>query len=501
MMPLKFALLLLVRSVLSEVATCNAADFCDDGLAHDFAAAVGKDGPEESLELLQVKRAEELTNHPNWRKIYKKCERIRRKWNKGKKVNKQTQRWYRNHCQDEETPETSGNMNGGGGKWPESGNVDRSDGKTPDSDKVEAGGQKPDSEKMNGGGNLMPDLSKIDWSKFDWSKFDWGKVDWSKLGGGGTTPASGKPTGSGSQMPDLSKMDWSKMDWSKFDWSKIDWSKIDWSKMGFGGVAALLEETKWRHSQLLKLETPSCSSFSAGFFWSYSSYGPHAMMTLKFALLLLVRPLLSDVATCNAADFCDDGLAHDFAAAVGKDGPEESLELLQVKRAEFGRPPPKKAARHKPRRPRKRHRRPNRRRPRRSPRRRVVKRSNRRGRRPNQRPRGNIGWGGNMPGGNMPDLSKMDWSKMDWSKMGFGGGKMPGGKMPDLSKMDWSKMDWSKIDWSKMGFGGGKMQSSGKLDKGSGNMPDLSKMDWSKMDWSKIDWSKIDWSKMGFGGA
>eukprot|EP00438_Fugacium_kawagutii_P010514 Skav232142 [mRNA] locus=scaffold1744:248819:250783:- [translate_table: standard] len=55
------------------------------------------------------------------------------------------------------------------------------------------------------------------------------------------------------------------------------------------------------------------------------------MMTLKFALLLLVRPLLSDVATCNAADFCDDGLAHDFAAAVGKDGPEESLELLQVK--------------------------------------------------------------------------------------------------------------------------------------------------------------------------
>lgn len=56
------------------------------------------------------------------------------------------------------------------------------------------------------------------------------------------------------------------------------------------------------------------------------------MMPLKFALLLLVRPLLSDVATCNAADFCDDGLAHDFAAAVGKDG-EESLELLQVKRA------------------------------------------------------------------------------------------------------------------------------------------------------------------------
>ena len=59
------------------------------------------------------------------------------------------------------------------------------------------------------------------------------------------------------------------------------------------------------------------------------------MVSVKLYMLLLVRPLLADVATCSAPDLCKEELAieaSDFALAVGKEGPEESLELLQVKK-------------------------------------------------------------------------------------------------------------------------------------------------------------------------
>ena len=62
------------------------------------------------------------------------------------------------------------------------------------------------------------------------------------------------------------------------------------------------------------------------------------MVSVKFFMLLLVRPLLADVATCSAPDLCKDELAieaRDFALAVGKEGPEESLELLQVKKVSW----------------------------------------------------------------------------------------------------------------------------------------------------------------------
>ena len=59
------------------------------------------------------------------------------------------------------------------------------------------------------------------------------------------------------------------------------------------------------------------------------------MVSVKFFMLLLVRHLLADVATCSAPDLCKDELAidaSDFALAVGKEGPDKSLELLQVKK-------------------------------------------------------------------------------------------------------------------------------------------------------------------------
>ena len=49
---------------------------------------------------------------------------------------------------------------------------------------------------------------------------------------------------------------------------------------------------------------------------------------------LLAGLVLADVQTCTD-DSCDGELASDFAAAVRREGPEESLELLQVKQVSF----------------------------------------------------------------------------------------------------------------------------------------------------------------------
>lgn len=55
-----------------------------------------------------------------------------------------------------------------------------------------------------------------------------------------------------------------------------------------------------------------------------------AMFWCKLLVSLLAGLVLADVQTCTN-DSCDAELASDFAAAVGTEGPEESLELLQVK--------------------------------------------------------------------------------------------------------------------------------------------------------------------------
>ena len=57
------------------------------------------------------------------------------------------------------------------------------------------------------------------------------------------------------------------------------------------------------------------------------------MFWCKF-LVPLLGIVLADVQTCTS-DFCDAELARDFAAAVRREGPEESLELLQVKQVSF----------------------------------------------------------------------------------------------------------------------------------------------------------------------
>eukprot|EP00434_Breviolum_minutum_P011155 symbB.v1.2.009841.t1/scaffold628.1/size179110/4 len=57
------------------------------------------------------------------------------------------------------------------------------------------------------------------------------------------------------------------------------------------------------------------------------------MFWCKFLVSLLAGLVLADVQTCTD-DSCDGELASDFAAAVRREGPEESLELLQVKQAE-----------------------------------------------------------------------------------------------------------------------------------------------------------------------
>lgn len=54
------------------------------------------------------------------------------------------------------------------------------------------------------------------------------------------------------------------------------------------------------------------------------------MVSFKFFLALL---LFGAAAICDdlEADLCDDEPSKDFAVAVEKDGPEESVQFLQVK--------------------------------------------------------------------------------------------------------------------------------------------------------------------------
>ena len=57
------------------------------------------------------------------------------------------------------------------------------------------------------------------------------------------------------------------------------------------------------------------------------------MISVKcFVLLLLLRFSADATGASSSADLCHEG-AGDFAVARGKDGSEESLELLQVKQA------------------------------------------------------------------------------------------------------------------------------------------------------------------------